>query len=126
MTAAEDRQGRRVATVAEALYLANLLIAPGLAFVLLLLWWRLHAPSASPLGRNHLRQAMAGSLLAGAMLLGVSAAVVALGGMGRPATWVVLVLYFVSCHAALVLFGVLGLSRAMNGKTWRFPLIGPR
>ena len=33
---------------------------------------------------------------------------------------------FVTCHAALVLLGALGLSKAMAGQSYRYPLIGPR
>jgi hypothetical protein len=43
-----------------------------------------------------------------------------------PATWVVLILYFTCCHAALVLFGVLGLARAMAGQVFVYPLIGSK
>ena len=43
--------GQTLATVAETLYLANLLLVPGVAFAgLLWLYWR-HAGSAPPLAR---------------------------------------------------------------------------
>ena len=38
----------------------------------------------------------------------------------------VLIIYFTVCHSTLVLFGVVGLAKAMAGQCWRFPLIGPR
>jgi hypothetical protein len=36
------------------------------------------------------------------------------------------VLYFTTCHATLIFCGAIGLSRALAGKPFRFPLIGPR
>lgn len=109
---------------AEALYLANLLVAPGLAFVLLLLLHRRHRNSADPLIRGHVRQAFAASLAAGLLLLGVTAIIALVGGMDRPGTWMAMLLYFVCCHAALILFGVLGLARALSGKPHTYPLLG--
>ena len=44
-----------------------------------------------------------GSLLAGVMLAGVSLLILALGGFRQAATWVALILYAVTVHAALVL-----------------------
>ena len=46
------------------------------------------------------------------------------GGYHQPYTWVVLLLYFTTAHASLVLLGVLGLARAMAGQGFRYPLIG--
>lgn len=109
---------------AEALYLINLLLAPGLAFVLLLLLYRRHRDSADPLTRCHVRQAFAASLMAGLLLAGVPALIALAGDLDHPATWMALLLYFVCCHAALVLLGVLGLARALAGKPYTYPLLG--
>ncbi len=117
-------QGQSLAVVAEALYLINLLLFPGIAF--LVLWWlyRKHARTAPPLARCHLRQTVFGSLWAGLMLVAVNLAIILLGGYRAPYTWVVVVLYFLTCHASLVLFGTLGLAKAMAGHFYRYPLIG--
>ncbi len=61
------------AVQAEALYLVNLLLAPGLAFLLLWLLFRRHRDSADPLaaatcGRPSRRQPLAGLLLVGGRL----------------------------------------------------------
>lgn len=115
-----------VAVQAEALYLINLLLAPGLGFIGLLWLARHHANDPSELTRCHLRQTIVASLWAGALLMAVTLVIVLLGGFHNPATWVVLILYFVCCHAALILFGVLGLSRAMSDQLYIYPLIGSR
>jgi hypothetical protein len=115
---------QRLAVAAEALYLVNLLLLPGLGFLALLLLYLRRGGEAGPLARCHLQQTLSASLWAGALLLAANALILTLGGYREPGTWVVLLIYFTVCHAALVLLGALGLSRAMAGQCWRFPLVG--
>lgn len=112
------------AVQAEALYLINLLLAPGIAFVLLLLLYRRHRDSTDALARGHVRQAFAASGFAGLLLIGVPALITLAGDLGQPGTWMGLLLYFVCVHAALVLLGVLALARALAGKAYTYPLLG--
>lgn len=120
----EATPGFSLAVAAEALYLINLMIAPGLAFAALLaLWWR-HRRGSPALARCHLAQTMAGSLWAGALLVVVNTAIIALGGYDSPHTWVVVILYFTTCHTTLICFGAIGLARALAGQPYVFPLIG--
>ena len=51
-------------------------------------------------------------------------AIILLGGYDAPYTWVVVILYFVTCHATLIFFGAIGLARALSAQTYRYPLIG--
>lgn len=121
-----DVPGRDVAVAAEVLYLANLMLIPGLGFlVLLALWWRQRGV-APELARGHLRQTVAASLWAGALLVLANGAIILAGGYGAPSTWVVVILYFTICHSTLIFCGAIGLARALAGKPFRFPLIGPR
>lgn len=122
--AAEMPAGQSLAVAAEALYLVNLLLLPGLAFMALLWLYSKHGNTAPPLARCHLRQTLAASLWAGVLLIVANGLILALGGYAASGTWVVLVLYFVTCHAALVLLGVLGLAKAMAGQPYRYPLLG--
>lgn len=121
----EQMPGPRLAILAEALFLANLLIAPGLAFLALLVLWRRHRDSAPLVVRNHLRQTVVASIYGGAMLVGVSIGIFLLGGLDDPWSWVLGILYFVSFHATLVIFGVVGLNHAILGRSWQYPFIGP-
>ncbi|HYD93886.1 MAG TPA: hypothetical protein VEC01_01075 [Noviherbaspirillum sp.] len=121
-----DEHDTAVAVRAEALYLLNLLLLPGLAFVALLWLARRSAGGCGELGRCHLRQTVIASLWAGFLLAVVALLIVLLGGLHVPSTWVVLILYFTCCHAALVLFGILGLSRAIAGQLFVYPLIGSK
>jgi hypothetical protein len=118
--------GRRVAVAAESLYLANLLVAPGLGFLGLLWLWRRPDVQALPLARQHLRQTLVASLWAGVLLIGLSATILLIGGFGSMWSWLAVILYFTFFHSTLVLCGMVGLSRAMAGQPFRFPLIGPR
>lgn len=121
---AEGAQGEGLATTAEALYLANLLIMPGLAFLVLVAIYLRRRREAPPLALAHLQQTLSASLWAGALLVLVNALILAAGGYGGVWTWVVVIIYFTVCHATLVLLGVVGLTKAMAGQCWRYPLVG--
>lgn len=120
---------RRLAVIAESLYLANLLLAPGLAFVVLL-WLancaEIKTADKHSLARQHVRQTLVASLWAGALLGLLSIAILAIGGLASMWSWLCLILYFTVFHASLVLFGMFGLARAIAGQRFRYPLIGPR
>jgi hypothetical protein len=112
--------------LAQSLYLANLLVLPGLAFVVLA-WLALRTPpDAGPLALAHLQQTFAASLWAGGLLVLVSLSILLLGGFRAPYAWTLVILYFTFCHSALVLLGMLGLAKALAGQCWRFPLVGRR
>lgn len=116
--------GQGLAVAAESLYLINLLLLPGLGFLLLLgLYFRCRS-SASPLARVHLRQTVSASLWAGALLILANLLIVVLGGYQAAWTWIIVILYFTTVHATLVLLGILGLARALAGQPCRYPLIG--
>jgi len=116
--------GQGLAVAAESLYLINLLLLPGLGFLLLLGLYFRYRNSASPLARMHLRQTMSASLWAGALLIFTNLLIVVLGGYQTAWTWIIVILYFTTVHATLVLLGILGLARALAGQPCRYPLIG--
>ncbi|OOZ42211.1 hypothetical protein BOW53_01125 [Solemya pervernicosa gill symbiont] len=119
-----DTSARRLAVLAEVLYLSNLLILPGIAFLWLLSLYLKHRNSAVPLARCHLSQTLRASIWAGLLLVIVSVAVFALGGFSSGYTWMVVILYVTTCHTTLVLLGMIGLAKAMAGRNFRYPLIG--
>jgi uncharacterized Tic20 family protein len=121
----EEKAGQNLAVLAEALYLINLLLLPGIAFVLLLGLWLKYKDSAPALARQHLKQTTFVSMIGGFLIIVLSALIVALGGLNWEWTWVILIIYFTCVHSTLVLLGMYALIKAMNGQTWRFPLIGP-
>ncbi len=116
--------GQALATLAESLYLANLLLAPGLAFVVLLYLYRKNIRGAPPLAACHLRQTLSASLWAGVLLIIVNLLILLLGGYQGAYTWLLLIIYFTVCHTTLVLLGMFGLAKAMAGQCFRYPLVG--
>lgn len=116
--------GQGVAIAAESLYLINLLLLPGLGFLVLLRLFFRQRQDAPPLARIHLRQTLSASLWAGALLIFANLLIVALGGYDSGWTWVVVILYFTTAHTTLVVFGILGLARALAGQPYRYPLVG--
>lgn len=121
----EEKLGQGLAVAAEALFLLNLLAFPGLAFALLAGLWLRFRDQAPPLAYQHLKQATWVSFWGGLLIVGLSGAILALGGFESAWTWVALILYFTCIHSTLVLFGMYALIKALNGQTWRYPLIGP-
>jgi uncharacterized Tic20 family protein len=121
----EEKAGQNLAVLAEALYLINLLLLPGLAFIALVGLWLKYKDSAPPLARQHLKQTTWVSVIGGLLIIVLSSLIIGLGGINWEWTWVILVLYFTCIHSTLVLLGMYALIKAMNGQTWRFPLIGP-
>lgn len=122
----EDPTAIKLATQAEALYLTNLLLLPGIAFIFLIRLYLRHASSGPTLVRCHIKQTMNASIWAGILLVIINGLILLLGSYSEPWTWVVLIIYFTSIHATLVLLGVIGLSKAMAGKHYHYPLIGNR
>jgi len=116
--------GQSLAVWAQLLYLANLLILPGVAFAMLFWLWLRHRRSAPSLARCHLRQTVVASLWAGVLLVLVSGVLLYAGGFTAPYTWVVVILYFTLGHTTLVFLGIAGLAKAMAGHAFRYPLVG--
>jgi hypothetical protein len=118
------RPGQGLAVAAESLYIANLLLLPGIAFVILLALHARHRHSAPRLATCHLAQTVSASLWAGLILVIFNLVIVVLGGYTAAYTWVIVILYFTTCHSTFVLLGVLGLARAMAGQEYVYPLVG--
>jgi hypothetical protein len=118
------RPGQELAVIAESLYLANLLLLPGIAFVILLvLYWR-RAHRAPPPALCHLRQTLSASLWAGMLLVMINGLIIALGGYTAAQLWVIVILYFTIGHSTFVMLGILGLARALAGQKFVYPLVG--
>lgn len=124
MNETNEQPGTQLAILAEALFLSNLLLLPGVCFVWLTYLYFKHRNSAPALARNHLKQTFIASLVGGILLVIANLAILLLGGYQSANTWVVLILYFTTAHSTLVLLGIVGLAKAMAGSEYRYPLIG--
>lgn len=120
----EAPPGQGLAVAAESLYLVNLLLLPGLAFLALLWLYFRHRDDMPPLALGHLRQTLSASLWAGILLVIANLTIIALGGYDAPWTWVVVILYFTAAHTTLIVLGIVGLARALAGQAYRYPLVG--
>ncbi|MBS4097663.1 MAG: hypothetical protein KGZ83_12600 [Sulfuricella sp.] len=119
----DEIPGLTLAIWAESLYLSNLLLAPGVCFAALL-WLYYRRPDAPALGRCHLKQAISASVWAGILLGVITAILLTLNDLHSEATWLVVIIYLTCFHSTLVLLGIFGLSKALAGQSYVYPLIG--
>ena len=119
-----DAPGKTLAITAETLYLVNLMLAPGLAFLVLLLLYLLKAKDAAPLAVNHLSQTIGVSVIGGALIVVIIALILLFGGFDSGYTWMVVILYFTFIHSSLIFMGVFGLVKALNSQHFVYPWIG--
>lgn len=117
--------GQSMAIFAESLYLINLLVLPGLAFFVLIWFYLKYEHRSPPLAGCHLRQTFSASIWAGLLLVLVNWVIIASAGYETPYTWVIIIPYFLVCHSTLVLLGIFGLTKAMAGEMFHYPIIGP-
>jgi len=133
-----SRSSGKFAVIYQSLYLANLLLLPGIFFFVLLYYFRQYQlnnlqredfaekninpdPSANIISRNlgigkiHLIRTIQLSILAGILLAVVPLAVIYFTEQLQTSIMVGLI-YFVTLHAGFVLLGMFNLSRAMANK----------
>lgn len=122
----QQAPGQSLAVLAETLYLVNLMLAPGLAFLGIVWLWLKRRRDAPPLARCHLDQTFFVSLWGGALIVVANALLFLWLGWDWEWTWVIVVIYFTCVHSTLILLGMLGLAKAMAGKPYVYPVIGPR
>ena len=127
-SAPERDPQHNLAVAAEALYILNLLLLPFLAFAVLLLLWLVKHPGATLLARCHIEQTITASIWIAVLFITCGGGIALLGvsGVQEETLWIIGVLLFTIIHATMVLLGVIGLVNAMNGKCWRYPLVGKR
>ena len=115
---------KKIAIIAEILYLANLLFLPGLAFVLLAYVFIKYRRGQSELVKSHLTQTFYTSLIGAALIVIIISMLLFFGGFSSAYIWMWIILYFTLVHSTLVVFGALGLAKAMSSQPWQYPIIG--
>jgi ABC-type transport system involved in multi-copper enzyme maturation permease subunit len=104
----------RIAVICHALYLANLLLLPAIAFVILL--YLLFFTQVQPRWvKFHLIRAIQLSLLAGVVLILIPLLVLVVSPQFE-ASLMVMIFYFITLHSVFVLIGMFNLARAMVKK----------
>lgn len=120
----ELQPGQTMAVYAELFFLLNLVFLPVIGFIILTILYLRYRDNAPDLARCHLRQTFNASIWAGIMLVLVNGLIILLGGYDSPSVWLIVILYLTSIHSVFIMFGTFGLTRAMNGKHYHYPLIG--
>lgn len=120
----EIQPGQPLAVAAELFFLLNLVFLPVIGFIILLVLYLRYKNDAPALARCHLRQTFKASIWAGIMLVLVNGLIIFLGGYDSPSVWIIVILYLTSIHSVFIIFGTFGLTRAMNGQHYHYPLIG--
>ena len=111
------------ATKAEILYLLNLTFLPVIAFILLLSMKSNLSSSSSALEKSHIMQTINASIWAGVLMVGVNSAILFFSGLNNVWTWVYVITYFTSIHSVLIIFGVIGISKAQGNRFYAYPFI---
>jgi ABC-type multidrug transport system permease subunit len=117
---------RDFAVLVESLYVANLLILPVLAFIILALIFIKKHGSLPALADSHLEQTMSASIWIGVFffITAITVMLMNLVGIEDVTLWIIAIITYTIIHATMVLFGVFGLAKALAGKCWRYPLVG--
>ena len=118
--------GKDFAVLVESLYVANLLILPVLAFIVLALLFLKKHGSLPALADSHLEQTMSASIWIGVffVIAALTVMLMNLVGIEDVTLWMIAVITFTIIHATMVLIGVFGLAKALSGKCWRYPVVG--
>lgn len=130
----DSRSSGKFSVICQSFYLANLLILPGIFFLILLYhycqYYQLNALNNSGeckvednglrmrtlgIGKIHLIRSIQLSVLAGILLAVVPLLVIYFSSQIKASIMVGLI-YFVTLHAGFILIGMLNLSRAMTKK----------
>ncbi len=119
--------GCDLAIAAQAFYITNMLLAPGLgAGMLAMLYLHCARKKAPAIALNHLRQAVFATVWTGVILAVFLGLMFVTGGYPSPWFWPLMGIYFVFFHLPLSWFGVKGLSSALAGENYRYPFVGAR
>ncbi len=119
--------GCELAIAAQAAYITNMVLAPGLgAGMLVFLYLHCVQKKAPAIALNHLRQAVFATIWAGVILVVFIGLIFATGGYPSPWFWPLMSIYFIAFHLPLSWFGVQGLMSALEGENYRYPLVGAR
>ena len=109
---------RNLASLAQLLYLANLLAIPGIALLLLALLRVMLRERLDSFSRYHFRLALLSGCIA-LLVLGIPALIFWQLGYDSAGAWTTLLMYLLVIHTTFVILGIYSLARAMTGKRLR-------
>lgn len=106
----------------SGLYLANLLIAPGIAYVLLIILLVRFRESKNLLFLYHLKASLILATSVGVILISVPLGILLIGYF-NDLSWMLALTFLVTFHGFSVIFGVYLLAKAMANQTFWFPCL---
>ena len=105
---------QRSAIIYQSLYLMNLLLIPGIAFIILL-WFLKKEKKQIGWHKAHLYRSIQLSLLAGLFIAVIPLLVIFISKQSEVSV-IIMVIYFISVHTTFVMLGMLNIARAMAKK----------
>ncbi len=118
-------EGCDLAIAAEAFYVVNMLLAPGLGFLMLAALYPYCKRKRPPvIALNHFRQAISATIWAGVVVAIFLGLLWYTGGYPSPYFWPLVTIYFLFFHIPMSVIGIVGLGKALAGENYRYPVIG--
>ncbi|MCW8886550.1 MAG: hypothetical protein OQK12_15080 [Motiliproteus sp.] len=114
---------KQIPVVLQGLYLINLLALPVLALIPIIYLCKKHWKSEDLVILCHTRQVIATTLWFTVVVVGGGLMFWFLGEHS-PELWTVLIMYLIVFHTTFVMIGLIGLAKAITGKTYQPYLIG--
>ncbi len=109
--------------VAEAFFMANLLFI-GVFYLIL---WALYLSAyknASPVSKNHIKQALWASTLTTTIAIVLASIALMTTGFASVQALIMAEVYLMAVVPIFMLLGILGFTKAINEKNFKFPVIG--
>lgn len=111
------------AAFAEAFFIGNLLFV-GVFYLALWLLYFLHYDKASPITRNHLKQALVASSISTTIFIIINIFIMLTSGYASVGALFSLEFYFMLLLPLFLIVGILGFTKAIKGLDFTYPLIG--
>jgi Mn2+/Fe2+ NRAMP family transporter len=110
-------------TIAEALFIANLLFV-GIFYVFLWGLFFIAYKQASQVGKNHLKQTLIASSITILIVIALNIFILLTSGYASATALIAAEVYLMLIVPLFMVVGILGFTKAVNEKNFRFPLIG--
>lgn len=119
----EEHVADHTGTVAEALFIANLLFV-GIFYLILWGLYFLAYKNASPASKNHLKQTLIASTLSILIVIALNIFVLSTAGYASATALISAEVYLMLVVPLFMVVGILGFTKAVNEKDYKFPIIG--
>ncbi len=117
-TSTPQDQPRDNSMIIAGLFLANLTLFPGIAFLILLVWYLMSNERTTKLEAHYFLVGLYGNLAALLLLVVIPLAAILLSHF-HESIIMFMIVYFISIHGGFILLATMAVARAINGKTLR-------